>query len=115
MRVSSENIGYHGHTVLIMDGFGCHIDAELAKIFDQHGVSVVLLTPHSSLPLCVNLLSANASTARGYWTDEPGLSGRTTIDCGSNVTAQARTVLPLMARRRITTLPRLTNPSSRLA
>lgn len=48
VRVTRENIGYHGRAVLIMDGCSCHIDAELDKIFDRHGVTVVFLPAHSS-------------------------------------------------------------------
>ena len=48
VRVTRQNINYHGQAVLIMDGCSCHRDARLDEIFDKHGINVIFLPPHSS-------------------------------------------------------------------
>ena len=48
VRITRENLGYHGHCVLIMDGCSCHRDARLDEIFDKHGIRVIFLPAHSS-------------------------------------------------------------------
>ena len=43
-----EQLDYSGKAVLIMDGCACHKSRELEALFDQHGIVVVFLPPHSS-------------------------------------------------------------------
>lgn len=43
-----DQLDYSGKAVLIMDGCACHKSRELEALFDQHGIVVVFLPPHSS-------------------------------------------------------------------